>query len=884
MRVRASGLLVLALLLVAIPGVLIEGAADAAGTATVPRPDHVVIVVEENHSATNIMGNPDAPFINTLAQQNANFTQSYALTHPSQPNYIALFSGGYQGVTDDTCPHTFSGANFGSQLRGAGFGFTGYSEGLPAAGSTACNSGKYARKHSPWANFSNLPGTTNQPLSAFPTDFNDLPEVSYVIPNLDNDMHDGTVAMGDQWLQTHLSDYISWAKTHNSLFVLTFDEDDRGDNNRIPTVMAGQRVVQGSYTKRIDHYSMLRTLQDAYGLAPLGGSASAAPILDVWSPDGGNAGPTADFTASCPDATCSFDATDSDDPDGSIASYAWTFGDGKTGSGLTTSHEYGSGGSKQVTLTVTDDQGASDNVTKTVTPTGAAPFADDTFSRTVANGWGTADVGGPWTATGKAAGFSVSSGTALLKPTIGGTLTPVLGSTSSDDTDLTTTFSSDKAATGGGLYLFATGRRVSVGNEYRARLRLTPTNTLALTINKLVGGTETSINSPLVVPGLTVPPGKKISVRVQVTGTSPTTVRARVWDAALAEPSTWTQTVQDSTAGLQAAGAVGLSTYLSGTSTNTPVLSFSSLSAQHTQAGGPVDSPPSAQFAPTCTNLACGFDGTGSSDPEGAVASYAWTFGDGSADTGPTTSHTYAAPGTYNVTLKVTDGEGATDSVTQPVTVTAAAGQTLVRDTFNRTVANGWGTADTGGAWSVTGTASTLSVGSGSGAMTLGVGKQVATTLGAVSSTGTDLTFQLSASKVTAGTYFTVTGRRTTSGGEYRARVRLVNGSVTLALSRLVGTTETVLGTTTTLPGITYTAGMPLRVRLQVYGASPTTVRAKVWSAAAAEPSAWQKSTTDTTSGLQSAGSISLLTYLSSSATNGPVVARFSDLTATPAP
>ena len=134
-----------------------------------------------------------------------------------------------------------------------------------------------------------------------------------------------------------------------------------------------------------------------------------------------------------------------------------------------------------MTLTVTDDQGATDSVTKTVTPTGTAPFADDAFNRTVANGWGNADVGGPWTATGKAAGFSVSSGTALLKPTIGGTLTPVLGSTSSDDTDLTTTFSSDQGATGGGLYLFVTGRRVSVGNEYRARLRLTPTNTLALT-------------------------------------------------------------------------------------------------------------------------------------------------------------------------------------------------------------------------------------------------------------------------------------------------------------------------------------------------------------------------------------------------------------------
>ena len=120
----------------------------------VPVPDHVVIVVEENHSYAEIIGSAAAPYINSLAQQGALFTASHGVTHPSEPNYLALFSGSTQGVTDDSCPHTFSTANLGSELIAAGGSFIGYSEDLPAPGSTVCTSGAYARKHNPWVNFS----------------------------------------------------------------------------------------------------------------------------------------------------------------------------------------------------------------------------------------------------------------------------------------------------------------------------------------------------------------------------------------------------------------------------------------------------------------------------------------------------------------------------------------------------------------------------------------------------------------------------------------------------------------------------------------------------------------------------------------------------------
>jgi phosphatidylinositol-3-phosphatase len=257
-------------------------AGSGAAAAGVPRPDHVVIVVFENHQQPQVIGSPDAPYINSLAQGGANFTESYAITHPSQPNYIAQFSGDTQGVTSDSCPHTFTADNLGNQLVTAGLGFAGYSEGLPSAGYTGCSSGDYARKHAPWVNFSNLDGSTNQPFTAFPADFTQLPTVSYVIPDLCNDMHDCSVSTGDTWLQNNIGAYADWATTHNSMLVVDFDEDDFTAENRIPTVFYGQPVKAGAYSERIDHYSVLRTFEDMYGLPHLGAADGATTITDCW--------------------------------------------------------------------------------------------------------------------------------------------------------------------------------------------------------------------------------------------------------------------------------------------------------------------------------------------------------------------------------------------------------------------------------------------------------------------------------------------------------------------------------------------------------------------------------------------------------------------------
>jgi hypothetical protein len=253
-----------------------------AQATSIPRPNHVVIVVEENHSYNEIIGNPSAPYINSLAKQGANFTASFGVEHPSQPNYLDLFSGSNQGVTDDSCPHTFSTANLGSNLLSAGFTFGGYSEDMPSVGYTGCNYMKYYRKHNPWVNFTNIPSSANMPFTSFPSNFNNLPTISFVIPNQDNDMHDGSISQADTWLKQHLDSYVQWAKTNNSLLIVTWDEDDHTQNNQIPTIFVGPMVKPGNYNEQINHFNVLRTLEDMYGLPYVGKSSTATPITDIW--------------------------------------------------------------------------------------------------------------------------------------------------------------------------------------------------------------------------------------------------------------------------------------------------------------------------------------------------------------------------------------------------------------------------------------------------------------------------------------------------------------------------------------------------------------------------------------------------------------------------
>ena len=262
-------------------------AATAATAQLPPAFAHVVVVIMENHSEDQIIGNANAPYINSLiAHGGVGFSDAHGVTHPSQPNYIALFSGSAQGVTDDSCPQEFTDIdNLGSQLIAAGFSFVGYSENMPSAGFTGCDEGGsklYRRKHNPWVDFNNVPDASNQPFSSFPADFATLPDVAIVVPNMCNDMHDCSVNTGDTWMQDNMDAYVQWATTHDSLLILTWDEDDFTVDNHIPLIFAGADLVPDTYAETVDHYSILRMLEDMYGLTPLGGAASRAQITDVW--------------------------------------------------------------------------------------------------------------------------------------------------------------------------------------------------------------------------------------------------------------------------------------------------------------------------------------------------------------------------------------------------------------------------------------------------------------------------------------------------------------------------------------------------------------------------------------------------------------------------
>ncbi len=267
-----------------------------------PKPDHIVIVIEENHSFDQIMGSPHTPFINSLVQDGALFTNSHGVTHPSQPNYIAIFSGSTQGVDDDHCldketPYTTT--NLGASLINSGYTFTGFAQNMPEEGFTGCSYIKseltggqlYARKHCPWVNWqgegeNNFPASVGQPMTEFPTDFSKLPTVSFVIPDQDHDMHNNggdtiMIRKADDWLRTNLSAYIEWAKTNNSLFILTYDEDNFTKQNAIPTIFTGSMVQSGKYNDSINHYNVLRSIEKMYAIAK-SGPAEEGIIAHVW--------------------------------------------------------------------------------------------------------------------------------------------------------------------------------------------------------------------------------------------------------------------------------------------------------------------------------------------------------------------------------------------------------------------------------------------------------------------------------------------------------------------------------------------------------------------------------------------------------------------------
>ena len=280
----------------------------------------------------------------------------------------------------------------------------------------------------------------------------------------------------------------------------------------------------------------------------------------------------ASFTEDCAGLGCAFDASTPLPAQGN-RTYTWDFGNGETATGVRPTVTYDAPGDYEISLTVKDKAG-SETVSKQVSVgEGAASTFSDPFERTTETGWGDAEEGGAWTDSGEPGAFSVADGSGIMQ-----LATPASGASASLDavnssrTDLRAALGVDRRPAGGSLYLRLITRQTDRAGAYRTVLRFSPEGEISFLIDRVNrDGAEVQIGPVVIVPDLTVAGGEIVNVRAQATGTSPTTLRAKVWKAGEPEPSEWQIDTSDSAPGLQTPGAAGINTYLSSGATNAPV-------------------------------------------------------------------------------------------------------------------------------------------------------------------------------------------------------------------------------------------------------------------------------------------------------------------------
>jgi PKD repeat protein len=487
----------------------------------------------------------------------------------------------------------------------------------------------------------------------------------------------------------------------------------------------------------------------------------------------------------------------SDTSSGAPTSWSWDFGDGNTSTQPSPSHTYAAEGDYTVSLTVGNPSG-SDTHTATVSVSAVDPgttIAADGFGRSVAGGWGSADIGGSYSLLGNTASFSVGGGAGQIVLPAGASRRATLDGAPARDVDLLVRVRTDKPASNGSHYIYLVARR-NGDNAYRPKLIVAPNGQVSVHAGIVINNAESSLGPAVVVPGLSPATGWTW-LRAQVVGAAPTTIRVKAWADGSAEPSFWQFEATNSHAALQDVGGVGVNTYMSSSVNNAPV----TFSFDDFLATTPTPPPP---------------------PPAGVVAA----------------------------------------------------------DEFERNASSGWGVADVGAGYSHEGPLANFGVSGGVGTMLLpNAGVMRSALLDAPNSADIDILFRVSADKSAAGgTWFVYSVARRNGGSEYRPRILLrPDGSVAVHASRVLGNSESPLGSPVTVAGLSHSAGSYIWFRAQVEGSDPTTIRVRAWAAGSPEPAVWHYSVTDASSALQGPGGVGLRVYISGSTANAPVNFAFDD-------
>jgi acid phosphatase len=276
---------------VPIPGVV-------ASVVGVPSFSHIYLIVMENHEYGSIVGSSHAPYLNALIRRYGLATNDHAVSHPSLPNYLALFAGSTFDITDDG-NHNLAARNLADQLAAHGRGWRVYAQDLPSQCYTGSASrggmdlvglaGWYARKHEPAISFTDVSRSATRcaritHLAGFsPT----AASFELIVPNMTNDMHDGTIAEGDAFLRALVPRITGSAAFAQSLLLITWDEGTTslGGGGHVATLVISP-LVRAGFRSAISHthYSLLRTVEDAWGLGCLNHSCTANDLREFFAP------------------------------------------------------------------------------------------------------------------------------------------------------------------------------------------------------------------------------------------------------------------------------------------------------------------------------------------------------------------------------------------------------------------------------------------------------------------------------------------------------------------------------------------------------------------------------------------------------------------------